>query len=106
MNIPHFYQLSDHTAYNSVTRELTIDGATVQLKKIDGRCLQLLCAKNHEVADKSYLIQGIWGRADTNKESELKKYASQVRSLLKSDPSIQIEFQEGGYILLCLQPLL
>lgn len=100
MNIPHLYRLSDHTTYNSITRELIIDGITTQLKTIDGRFLQLLCAKNHEVSSKSYLIHGIWGKADINKESELKKYASRVRANLKTDPSLKIEFRDTGYILM------
>lgn len=98
MNIPHLYRLSDHTTYNSITRELIIDGITTQLKTIDGRFLQLLCAKNHEVSSKSYLIHGIWGKADINKESELKKYASRVRTNLKTDPTLKIEFRDEGYI--------
>ena len=99
MNIPHLYRLSDHTTYNSITRELIIDGITTQLKTIDGRFLQLLCAKNHEVSGKSYLIHGIWGKADINKESELKKYASRIRTNLKTDPTLKIEFRDEGYIL-------
>ena len=93
-------RLSDHTTYNSITRELIIDGITTQLKTIDGRFLQLLCAKNHEVSGKSYLIHGIWGKADINKESELKKYASRVRTNLKTDPTLKIEFRDDGYILM------
>ena len=100
MNIPHLYRLSDHTTYNSITRELIIDGITTQLKTIDGRFLQLLCAKNHEVSSTSYLIHGIWGKADINKESELKKYASRVRINLKTDPTLKIEFRDEGYILM------
>ena len=100
MNIPHLYRLSDHTTYNSITRQLIIDGITTQLKTIDGRFLQLLCAKNHEVSGKSYLIHGIWGKADINKESELKKYASRVRTNLKTDPTLKIEFRDEGYILM------
>ena len=100
MNIPHLYRLSDHTTYNRITRELIIDGITTQLKTIDGRFLQLLCAKNHEVSGKSYLIHGIWGKADINKESELKKYASRVRTNLKTDPTLKIEFRDEGYILM------
>ena len=100
LNIPHVYRLSDHTTYNSITRELIIDGITTQLKTIDGRFLQLLCAKNHEVSGKSYLIHGIWGKADINKESELKKYASRVRINLKTDPTLKIEFRDDGYILM------
>lgn len=100
MNIPHLYRLSDHTTYNSITRELIIDGITTQLKTIDGRFLQLLCAKNHEVSGKSYIIHGIWGKADINKESELKKYASRVRTNLKTDPTLKIEFRDEGYILM------
>ena len=100
MNIPHLYRLSDHTTYNSITRELIIDGITTQLKTIDGRFLQLLCAKNHEVSSKSYLIHGIWGKADINKESELKKYASRVRINLKTDPTLKREFRDEGYRLM------
>lgn len=100
MNIPHLYRLSYHTTYNRITRELIIDGITTQLKTIDGRFLQLLCAKNHEVSGKSYLIHGIWGKADINKESELKKYASRVRTNLKTDPTLKIEFRDEGYILM------
>lgn len=100
MDIPHLYQLSPHTTYNSITRELTINGVTTQLKKIEGRFLQLLCAKNHEVTGKSYLVHGIWGKADLSKESELKKYASRVRVNLKTDPTLQIECKDGGYILM------
>ena len=98
-NIPYLYQLSSTTTYNSITRELHINGQIVRLRGTEGRFLQLLCAKNHEVASKSYLIHGIWGNANKNKASELKKYASLVRSYLKSDSSLQIEFRDGGYML-------
>lgn len=102
MNIPHLYQLSKHTTYNSITREVTINGITKRLPKIEGRFLQLLCAKNHEIADKSYLIIGTWGKADKNKEPEVKKYISRLRGYLKADPSLQIDHEGDGYILICL----
>ena len=102
MNIPHLYQLSKHTTYNSITREVTIDGITKRLPKNEGPFLQLLCAKNHEIADKSYLIIGTWGKADKNKEPEVKKYISRLRGYLKADPSLQIDHEGDGYILICL----
>ena len=102
MTIPHLYQLSKHTTYNSITREVTIDGITKRLPKNEGRFLQLLCAKNHEIADKSYLIIGTWGKADKNKEPEVKKYISRLRGYLKADPSLQIDHEGDGYILICL----
>ena len=102
MNIPHLYQLSKHTTYNSITREVTIDGITKRLPKNEGRFLQLLCVKNHEIADKSYLIIGTWGKADKNKEPEVKKYISRLRGYLKADPSLQIDHEGDGYILICL----
>ena len=40
------------------------------------------------------------GKADINKESELKKYASRVRINLKTDPTLKIEFRDDGYILM------
>lgn len=102
MNIPNLYNLSNHTTYNSITREVTIDGITTRLPKIEGRFLQLLCAKNHEIADKSYLIQGTWGKANQSKESEVKKYISRVRNYLKADPTLQIDHEKNGYILIYL----
>lgn len=99
LNIPHLYQLSTHTTYNSVSRVLTIHGKSTRLKSVDARFLQLLCAKSQEIADKDYLIQGIWNKANANKESELKKYACRVRSQLKADTTLQIESRDGGYIL-------
>lgn len=102
MNISHLYQLSKHTTYNNITREVTIDGITKRLPKNEGRFLQLLCAKNHEIADKSYLIIGTWGKADKNKEPEVKKYISRLRGYLKADPSLQIDHEGDGYILICL----
>ena len=102
MNIPHLYQLPKHTTYNNITREVTIDGITKRLPKNEGRFLQLLCAKNHEIADKSYLIIGTWGKADKNKEPEVKKYISRLRGYLKADPSLQIDHEGDGYILICL----
>ena len=102
MNIPHLYQLSKHTTYNNITREVTIDGITKRLPKNEGRFLQLLCAKNHEIADKSYLIIGTWGKADKIKEPEVKKYISRLRGYLKADPSLQIDHEGDGYILICL----
>lgn len=99
LNIPHLYQLSTRTTYNSVSRILTIHGENKRLKSVDARFLQLLCAKSQEIADRDYLIQGVWGKAIANKESELKKYACRVRSYLKADTTIQIECRNGGYIL-------
>ncbi|MBQ6792457.1 MAG: winged helix-turn-helix domain-containing protein, partial [Butyricimonas sp.] len=61
---------------------------------------QLLCAKNQEVASREYLIEGVWGQANLGKASELKKYASRVRKLLKVDSSLKIEYRENGYILI------
>lgn len=95
----HSYMLSSRTTYNSVSRILTIHGESTQLKSVDGRFLQLLCAKNQEIAAREYLIQGVWDKANTNKDSELKKYACRVRSCLKADPTLQIECRDGGYIL-------
>lgn len=94
--------LSKHTTYNSITREVTINGIATRLPKIEGRFLQLLCAKNHEIADKSYLIIGTWGKADGSKESEVKKYISRLRGYLKADPSLRIDHEGDGYILICL----
>ena len=100
LNTPHLYQLSPRTTYNSSARTLTIDGESTSLKTIDARFLQLLCAKNQEVASREYLIEGVWGQANLGKASELKKYASRVRKLLKVDSSLKIEYRENGYILI------
>ena len=49
---------------------------------------------------KSELIYGIWNLSDKSKDTELKKYASRVRTYLKPDPTLQIECRDGGYILM------
>lgn len=97
--VAYIYQLSPDTTFNCVNRILTIREDREQLPYVDGRLLKLLCAKKNDIADKPYLIEGIWGNADIGKESELKKYVSRVRAYLKKDPSLQIEYREGGYIL-------
>ncbi|MDE6451513.1 MAG: response regulator transcription factor [Odoribacter sp.] len=100
VNIPYIYQLSAHSTYNHMTRELTINGITTRLKRIDARFLQLLCAKNHEIASKSYLIQGVWNKAAINKEPELKKYICHVRAAIKADSALRIEYRNEGYVLI------
>ena len=65
LNSPNLYQLSRYTTYNSTTRVITIRGEGTQIPSVDGRLLHLLCVKNHEIADKDFLIQGIWGQAPT-----------------------------------------
>lgn len=96
---PHFFRLSEHSTYHAATRILTINDCRTQLKRTDGRMLQLLCAKRNQVAEQEYLVQGIWGSASLNKVSELKKYASHVRTLLKDDPSLTLKHTDNGYIL-------
>ncbi|WP_099291220.1 response regulator transcription factor [Butyricimonas sp. Marseille-P3923] len=100
---PHVYRLSPITSYNSASRVLTIGEKEIQLATIDARFLQLLCAKNNEIASRDYLIQGIWDKASLHKEPELKKYACRVRKALEPDPTLQIKSQDGGYILLHLE---
>jgi two component transcriptional regulator, winged helix family len=99
INHPHAYQLSPVTSYNSASRVLTIGEKQIQLPPTDARFLQLLCAKNNEIAPRNYLIQGIWKKATLGKESELKKYACRVRSYLKADTTLHVESRNGGYIL-------
>lgn len=56
--------------------------------------------ETHWLADKAYLVEGIWGKASINKEPELKKYASRVRTALKADPTLRIQSENGGYVLM------
>lgn len=97
---PQVYLLSEHTVYNGISRVLTIDGQSTQLKQTDARFLQLLCAKREEVADKDFLLHGIWGKATVNKSTELKKYASHIRTYLKADPTLAVKCRNSGYIIL------
>lgn len=100
INNPHIYKLSTRTIYNSVARTLTIDNQSIVIKSNDARFLQLLCAKNNELAEKEYLLERMWGKASYNKGSELKKYASHVRDYLKLDESLEIVCHQGGYSLI------
>ena len=97
---PHIYVLSPRTTYNSVTRELKIDGNVEILKPLTGCLLTLLCAKCNEVAGQLYLILGLWGEDRGNKESEVKKYISYVRASLSADESLELKSTgKGGYCL-------
>ncbi|WP_292269772.1 response regulator transcription factor [Butyricimonas sp.] len=97
---PYVYQLSVSTVYNSVTRELKIDGNVEVLKPLDGRLLALLCAKCNEEAEQDYLLVGLWGEASIGKSSEVKKYVTHVRKALSADERIEIRsVGRGGYCL-------
>ncbi len=95
------YRLSSRTLYDRPARLLSIDGRETVLKPLDATLLGLLCAKCNEVVERQYLLEGMWGRSLINKEKELKKYVSHVRSLLAPDPSLDIRSEgQGRYCLL------
>lgn len=95
------YCLSSRTRYDRPARVLSIDGRETVLKPLDATLLGLLCAKCNEVVERSYILEGMWGRASLRKELEIKKYVSHVRALLSPDPSIEIRSEgQGRYCLL------
>ena len=103
LNAPHIYELSSITTFNVVARTITIQGEVTLLSSSEARLLQLLCAKNNQIADMDYLMQGIWKGATLGKRKRIKEYVCRIRQPLKKDLSIKIEYigndYEEGYIL-------
>jgi len=104
LNIPHVYELSPITTFNTVARTLTIQGEIISLGSGEARLLQLLCAKSNQISHMDYLIKGTWGGGIFGKRNRVKEYVSRIRKALKKDPSIRIEYiensHEEGYILI------
>lgn len=99
---PHVYKLSERMMFNSVSNVLTINGNPEVLKPMEGLCLKLLCVKLNEVAEKSYLLTGLFGIDDVRKENDLRRYISHLRKRLATDASVVIDNRRnGGYCLHC-----
>ena len=101
---PQIYILSDHSKFNSVAGILTINDKIVRLKPYDSRLLYLLCVKFGELADEDYLIEGLWGMADSNKGGSLRRCINHFRKILADDIEIMIKNQYSrGYTLATLK---
>ena len=97
---PQVYILSDITKFNSIAEILTIKDKVIPLKPTDSRLLYLLCVKLGELAANDYLIEGLWGKANTNKEGSLRRCINQLRKILADDPELIIKNQYSiGYTL-------
>lgn len=94
------YILSEISKFNVVAGILTIRDKLIPLKPSDSRLLYLLCAKFGELSDNNYLIEGLWGKANSNKEGSLRRCVNQLRTVLADDPNIIIKNQYSiGYTL-------
>ncbi|WP_279108917.1 transcriptional regulator [Butyricimonas virosa] len=83
---------------------LTINDKIVRLKPYDSRLLHLLCVKFGELADEDYLIEGLWGMADSNKGGSLRRCINHLRKILADDIEIMIKNQYSrGYTLATLK---
>lgn len=88
---PYIYRLSSSTLYNSSSNILSVDGEQRKLTPMEALCLKLLCVKMGEVADKIYLLEGLFNIGHHQKEGDLRRYISHLRKYLQSDPTIIIE---------------
>ncbi|MEG2339899.1 MAG: response regulator [Odoribacter sp.] len=101
---PFIYRLSPSTLYNSTSNILTIAGEQKRLTPMESLCLTLLCVKMGEIADRVYLLEGLFKTREYQKEADLRRYISHLRKYLQSDPSIIIENRrECSYCLLLNQ---
>lgn len=97
---PQVYALSGISKFNAVAGILMIRNKMIRLKPSDARLLYLLCVKFGEIADEDYLIEGLWGKADSNKESSLRRCINHLREVLAEDIEVMIKNQYSrGYTL-------
>ena len=96
----HVYLLTERTKYNSESRRLVIGDNELVLKETEGRLLKLLCMKCNLLAEKEFLIAGLWGRGNAGKERQLSKYISRLRQCIKQDEHVTIASNREGYSLL------
>lgn len=81
-----------------------VNDKIVRLKPYDSRLLYLLCVKFGELADEDYLIEGLWGMADSNKGGSLRRCINHLRKILADDIEIMIKNQYSrGYTLATLK---
>lgn len=88
---PYIYRLSSSTLYNSSSNILSIDGKQRKLTPMEALCLKLLCVKMEEIADKIYLLEGLFNIGHRQKEGDLRRYISHLRKYLQPDPTVVIE---------------
>lgn len=97
---PQIYELSPATKYNAEATTLTINGVSILLKSREAKLTHLLCVKFHELASYEYLIEGIWGEANTGKQEALRKYIFELKKKLSADPLLTLHAsRDMGYIL-------
>ena len=105
LNTPRSYQITSITAFNIVTRTITIQGEKLRLGSVEAKLLQLLCDRGNQLAHMDYLMQGVWKTSSIDKRKRLKEYMSRLRKPLKKDPFLKIKYcgnnHEEGYILTC-----
>lgn len=89
------FRLSSRTTYDKVTRMLTIDGKALELKRMQGKIMLLFCVRGNEEISNSEMCMELWNVDGDIKKSELATYISQLRKVLKVDPSIEI--RKGHY---------
>ncbi len=89
------FRLSPQTTYDKVTRMLTIDGKARELKRMQGKIMLILCTRRNEEISNREICMELWNLDGDTKKNELSTYVSQLRKVLKADPSVEI--RKGHY---------
>ena len=89
------FRLSPRTTYDKVTRVVTIDGKARELKRMQGKIMLILCTRRNEEINNKEICMELWNIDEGSKKNELSTYISQLRKILKADPSIKI--RKGHY---------
>ena len=94
---PHLYVLSCKTRFNGENYVLTIGNKRMDLNGMKGKLMKLLCMKFGALAEKEFLIAGLWKHSCLGKDIQLRKYISQLRGCIIEDEDLEILGNRDGY---------
>lgn len=94
---PYVYVLSFKTRFNGENYVLTIGDKKIDLNGMKGRLMKLLCMKFGVLAEKEFLIAGLWKHSYFGKDVQLRKYISQLRTCIIEDEDLEIIGNRDGY---------
>ena len=96
---PQIYKLSSLSKYNAVASLLTIGDKQIKLLNTEAKLMHLLCVRFQEISSYDYLLDGLWGSARKKKLELLRKYITELKKKIKTDPSLILESNRNmGYI--------
>ncbi len=86
--------------FDTISRELIMDGETIKLSAIESKLLQLFCEHKNEMVKRDFVLNQIWQDDDLLKSRSLNVYITKLRGYLKKDSNVEILNVHGeGYLM-------